>query len=354
MFTARTKRSFELAVEISLKSHSGFVGTEHLLLAILMDIESTAVTILRALRVNLEKMEEDLVQSIMGKYEEEARKDRVYDALAAGIAPNDEDAEALFGMTGEEALTSYKNFIAFKDNPMAVSNNSAVTGGIIGDVTADYMTGQVGPTNGVVQSYGTNSTIPVTDNTATTEYPETEPTTTDNPKTETTTDNPKTETTTDNPKTKTTDQPKTEPTDQPKTGEMSDSDTKNYVNGLSEKMETRYGSDSEETSSAITVNPDGTYNFGSASKSAIINEVAGDKSLTDEEVEYLLYDVFGFTQEEVEKGYNANYYTTSDIQNVAYYYKDGKDVSYIAGKTGLSKAEVEQIIKYYSGSPVWR
>ena len=59
MFTARTKRSFELAVEISLKSHSGFVGTEHLLLAILMDIESTAVTILRALRVNLEKMEED-------------------------------------------------------------------------------------------------------------------------------------------------------------------------------------------------------------------------------------------------------------------------------------------------------
>ena len=71
MFTPRTKRLFEVAAEFSLKSHSGFVGTEHLLLAVLVDLESVAVTILKYLRVNVEKMTEELVQSIMGKFEDE-------------------------------------------------------------------------------------------------------------------------------------------------------------------------------------------------------------------------------------------------------------------------------------------
>ena len=71
MFTPRTKRSFEMAAEISLKSHAGFIGTEHLLLAILLDLESVAVTILRCFRVNIEKMTDELAQSIMGKYEDE-------------------------------------------------------------------------------------------------------------------------------------------------------------------------------------------------------------------------------------------------------------------------------------------
>ena len=31
MFTARTKKLFETAIDVSLKAHSGYVGTEHLL-----------------------------------------------------------------------------------------------------------------------------------------------------------------------------------------------------------------------------------------------------------------------------------------------------------------------------------
>ncbi|MBQ9734733.1 MAG: ATP-dependent Clp protease ATP-binding subunit [Clostridia bacterium] len=60
MFTPRTKRLFEKAVDISLKAHSGFVGTEHLLLALLLDSDSLAVAILQHLRVNVRKMAEEI------------------------------------------------------------------------------------------------------------------------------------------------------------------------------------------------------------------------------------------------------------------------------------------------------
>ena len=66
MFTARTKRLFETAVEISLKAHAGFVGTEHLLLAVLLDSDSVAVAILRALKVNVDKMADEIYFSLMG------------------------------------------------------------------------------------------------------------------------------------------------------------------------------------------------------------------------------------------------------------------------------------------------
>ena len=56
MFTPRTKNLFENAVKISLKAHSGFVGTEHLLLALLLDSDSVAVAILNALHVNVKAM----------------------------------------------------------------------------------------------------------------------------------------------------------------------------------------------------------------------------------------------------------------------------------------------------------
>ena len=60
MFTGRTKRVFETAVDISLKARAGYVGTEHLLLAVLIDKDSTAVTILRALKVNVDAVIEGL------------------------------------------------------------------------------------------------------------------------------------------------------------------------------------------------------------------------------------------------------------------------------------------------------
>ena len=63
MFTPRTKQVFERAVEISLKAHSGFVGTEHLLLSILVDSSSVAVTILKAMRVDVDAMIEEITQA---------------------------------------------------------------------------------------------------------------------------------------------------------------------------------------------------------------------------------------------------------------------------------------------------
>ena len=66
MFTPRTKRHFEKAIDISLRAHSGFVGTEHLLLAILMDDEAVATAILKAMRVDTDAMAAEIADSLMG------------------------------------------------------------------------------------------------------------------------------------------------------------------------------------------------------------------------------------------------------------------------------------------------
>lgn len=66
MFTPRTKRLFEKAMDISLKAHSGFVGTEHLLLAVLLDTDSVAVAILKAMRVDVNQMADELAENLFG------------------------------------------------------------------------------------------------------------------------------------------------------------------------------------------------------------------------------------------------------------------------------------------------
>ncbi|MBQ6727648.1 MAG: ATP-dependent Clp protease ATP-binding subunit [Clostridia bacterium] len=71
MFTPRTKRHFEKAIDLSLRAHSGFVGTEHILLAILLDDEAVATAILKAMRVDTETMAEEIAESLMGGYESE-------------------------------------------------------------------------------------------------------------------------------------------------------------------------------------------------------------------------------------------------------------------------------------------
>ena len=75
MFTPRTKRLFEKAVDISLKAHSGFVGTEHLLLSLLLDNDSVAVAILKAMRVNVDDMAEELAQYLLADAEEETEEE---------------------------------------------------------------------------------------------------------------------------------------------------------------------------------------------------------------------------------------------------------------------------------------
>ncbi len=71
MFTPRTKRLFEKAVDISLKAHSGFVGTEHLLLALLLDENSVAVNILKTMKVNVDDMAEEIAESLEGNFSQE-------------------------------------------------------------------------------------------------------------------------------------------------------------------------------------------------------------------------------------------------------------------------------------------
>ncbi len=77
MFTPKTKNIFERAVDISLKAHTGFVGTEHLLLAVLLSERNTAQAILKAMRVDIdsiiEQLENDLFpkQQFESEYEEE-------------------------------------------------------------------------------------------------------------------------------------------------------------------------------------------------------------------------------------------------------------------------------------------
>ena len=100
MFTARTKRLFETAVEISLKALSGYVGTEHLLLALLYDTESVAVTILKALKVNVVAMIREIEDSFGGgsnDYDDEQQ----------------EQEQSVFGKTfarqGAPSSENYKN-----------------------------------------------------------------------------------------------------------------------------------------------------------------------------------------------------------------------------------------------------
>ncbi|MBQ8197113.1 MAG: ATP-dependent Clp protease ATP-binding subunit [Clostridia bacterium] len=64
MFTARTKRLFEKSVDISLQARSGFVGTEHLLLALLIEKDSLAVAILKAMGVDVDQMADDISKSL--------------------------------------------------------------------------------------------------------------------------------------------------------------------------------------------------------------------------------------------------------------------------------------------------
>ena len=84
MFTPRTKRLFEKAVDISLRAHAGFVGTEHLLLALLLDERSTAVAILKMMRVNVDDMAEGIAESFEDKFPDDAEPEE--DVLGKSFA----------------------------------------------------------------------------------------------------------------------------------------------------------------------------------------------------------------------------------------------------------------------------
>ncbi|GHU52283.1 ATP-dependent Clp protease ATP-binding subunit ClpC [Clostridia bacterium] len=66
-YTPRTKRILELSYQESVKLGAGYIGTEHLLLAIIRDVESIAVTILSDLGANPQKLYEDIMDMLCGE-----------------------------------------------------------------------------------------------------------------------------------------------------------------------------------------------------------------------------------------------------------------------------------------------
>lgn len=65
-YTPRSKRVIEMSVQESIKMGTGYVGTEHILLALIQETDSIAVRILSLLGVNGQKLYEDIM-SMLGE-----------------------------------------------------------------------------------------------------------------------------------------------------------------------------------------------------------------------------------------------------------------------------------------------
>ena len=76
MFTPRTKHLLELASEISIKARSGYIGTEHLLLALLLDKGSTALAILNTMKINTDAMVLELSEKLFDEEEHEYEEEQ--------------------------------------------------------------------------------------------------------------------------------------------------------------------------------------------------------------------------------------------------------------------------------------
>ncbi len=87
MFTPRTKHLFEKSVEISLKARRGYVGTEHLLLAVLLETDSIAVSILQAMRVDVDAMADDVAEGILAEENTEESGERERESASARFKP---------------------------------------------------------------------------------------------------------------------------------------------------------------------------------------------------------------------------------------------------------------------------
>ncbi len=109
MFTPRTKRLFEKAVDISLKSHSGYVGTEHLLLAVLLETDSLAVTILKALRVDVDAMAEEIVSALNGGLDNDEEGEEEPSVFGGTFNTNDKKTTNSQAFTGKTNKQNAKN-----------------------------------------------------------------------------------------------------------------------------------------------------------------------------------------------------------------------------------------------------
>ena len=87
MFTPRTKHLLDKSVEISLKARRGYVGTEHLLLALLLENDSLAASMLIKMRVDIDAMAEDIAESILAEDNENVSENDGYEPASAKFKP---------------------------------------------------------------------------------------------------------------------------------------------------------------------------------------------------------------------------------------------------------------------------
>ena len=87
MFTPRTKHLLDKSVEISLKARRGYVGTEHLLLALLLENDSLAASMLIKMRVDIDAMAEDIAESILAEDNEQVGESNGYEPASAKFKP---------------------------------------------------------------------------------------------------------------------------------------------------------------------------------------------------------------------------------------------------------------------------
>lgn len=108
MLTPRSKKAFNVAVEISLKSHSKLVCTEHLLLGCLLEPTNLCYKILQLMGVDVGKMIEDLKDYIFKDYVDERQED--YD--------DDDDGNIFIGTftTSQRSANSSKKEAQSKNN----------------------------------------------------------------------------------------------------------------------------------------------------------------------------------------------------------------------------------------------
>jgi len=99
-YTPKTKRVLELSAQEAQRMGSGYIGTEHLLLALIKESDSLAVEILGSLNVNGQRLYNDILQ-MLGEGDK--------NAPAATQMPDMYGFPAMFGNFGKKNAQPHKN-----------------------------------------------------------------------------------------------------------------------------------------------------------------------------------------------------------------------------------------------------
>ncbi|HBY20113.1 MAG TPA: ATP-dependent Clp protease ATP-binding subunit ClpC, partial [Clostridiales bacterium] len=70
-FTPRTKKILEMSLKQALNMGTGYIGTEHILLALLEEVNCVAVKILATLEVNMQKLYDEIINMLNGGMDSE-------------------------------------------------------------------------------------------------------------------------------------------------------------------------------------------------------------------------------------------------------------------------------------------